>query len=41
MRKPLDGLAIGLVTILCASWGLQQVAMKVAAPSLNPVLQVG
>lgn len=41
MRKPLDGLAIGLLIVLCASWGLQQVAMKVAAPALNPVLQVG
>src|SRR5690625_803210 len=41
MRKPLDSLAVGLLILLCASWGLQQVAMKVAAPALNPVLQVG
>lgn len=26
---------------LCIVWGLQQVAIKVAAPSLNPVLQIG
>lgn len=26
---------------LCAVWGLQQVAIKVAVPSLNPVLQIG
>lgn len=27
--------------VLCTLWGLQQVAVKVAAPSLNPVLQIG
>lgn len=40
-RKPLDGTAIALMMVLCAFWGLQQVAVKVAAPSLNPVLQIG
>jgi len=40
-RKPLDGLAISAMLILCLCWGLQQVAVKVAAPSINPVLQIG
>lgn len=41
VRKPLDGIAVSLMLVLCAAWGLQQVAVKVAAPSLNPVLQIG
>lgn len=40
-RKALDGLAVSLMLGLCAIWGLQQVAIKVAAPALNPVLQIG
>ncbi len=40
-RKPLDGLAIGLMVMLCAGWGLQQVAIKVAAPTIGPVMQAG
>ncbi len=40
-RQPLDGLAIGAMLMLCLCWGLQQVAVKVAAPSINPVLQIG
>lgn len=40
-RKALDGVAVSLMLVLCALWGLQQVAIKVAAPSLNPVLQIG
>lgn len=41
MRKALDWTAVSLLLTLCAVWGLQQVAIKVAAPSLNPVLQIG
>lgn len=41
VRKSLDGLAIGLMVVLCACWGLQQVAMKAAAGALHPVMQVG
>lgn len=37
----LDGLAMGLLVLLCASWGLQQVAVKVAAAGIPPVLQAG
>ncbi|HTN65876.1 MAG TPA: DMT family transporter [Burkholderiaceae bacterium] len=40
-RKPLDGLAVGTMLILCLCWGLQQVAVKAAAPSVNPILQIG
>lgn len=38
-RKSLDGSAAILMVILCACWGLQQVAIKVAAPSMGTVLQ--
>lgn len=40
-RKPLDGLASSTMLILCLCWGLQQVAVKLAAPSMHPVLQIG
>lgn len=40
-RRPLDGLAIGAMLVLCLCWGLQQVAVKVAAPGIHPVLQIG
>ena len=41
IRKPLDGFAIALMVVLCLCWGFQQVAVKAAAPSMNPVLQLG
>ncbi len=41
IRKPLDGTAIGLMILLCACWGMQQVAIKAASPFLHPVLQNG
>src|SRR5690625_2500867 len=41
MRKPLDRTAVTMMVALCMLWGLQQVAIKATAPSLNPVLQVG
>lgn len=37
----LDGLAMGLMVLLCAAWGLQQVAIKVANAGIAPVLQSG
>lgn len=40
-RQPIDASAAALMVLLCACWGLQQVAIKVAAPALHPVLQVG
>ncbi len=39
-RKPLDGQATGVMVVLCAIWGLQQVALKAAAPDMAPVLQI-
>ena len=33
--------AFGLMVLLCAIWGLQQVAMKVAAAEICPILQAG
>jgi len=40
-RKALDGLAVGIMLCLCLCWGVQQVAVKVAAPAVHPVLQIG
>lgn len=40
-RKPLDAFAIAVMLILCVLWGLQQVAVKVAAPQMAPVMQIG
>jgi len=33
--------AFGLMVLLCAIWGLQQVAMKVASAGISPILQAG
>jgi drug/metabolite transporter (DMT)-like permease len=40
-RKPVDGLALGLMTLLCALWGFQQVTIKLAAPDVSPLMQAG
>jgi drug/metabolite transporter (DMT)-like permease len=40
-RQPLDTLAMTLLLALCILWGLQQVAVKVAAPFVTPTLQLG
>ena len=40
-RKALDSLAIIIMLVLCVLWGLQQVAVKLAAPWMGPVLQIG
>ncbi|MGH6769082.1 MAG: DMT family transporter [Xanthobacteraceae bacterium] len=37
--RPLDALAVFLVIILCVSWGLNQVAVKLALPDVPPVIQ--
>jgi drug/metabolite transporter (DMT)-like permease len=39
-RRPVDGPAMGLMVLLCALWGLQQVAIKLAAPDVAPIMQV-
>jgi len=40
-RRPLDGGAAALMVVLCAIWGLQQVAIKIAAADVSPVMQGG
>ena len=40
-HQQLDLLAMVLLTVLCASWGLAQVAIKVANTGISPVLQSG
>ncbi|HZU64042.1 MAG TPA: DMT family transporter [Novosphingobium sp.] len=40
-RKPLDALAGNAMLLLCLIWGTQQVAIKLAAPDMSPLLQVG
>ena len=38
-KSHLDGLAISVLLILCVSWGGQQVAIKLAAADISPVMQ--
>jgi drug/metabolite transporter (DMT)-like permease len=38
-KSRLDAPAMGLMVLLCAIWGVQQVAIKVAAPGVAPLLQ--
>ncbi|WP_210483976.1 DMT family transporter [Microvirga antarctica] len=40
MRRSLDTLAICTVLVLCASWGLQQVTVKLALPTFPPMTQM-
>lgn len=40
-RKPLDSSAVAIMLMLCVLWGLQQVAVKLAAPDMGPVMQLG
>jgi len=39
-RKEIDGRAAGLMLILCALWGVQQVAIKANAQDIAPLLQL-
>lgn len=41
VRKPLDALAVGLMTMQCVCLGMQQVAVKAAAYGMGPVMQLG
>ncbi|WP_283180205.1 DMT family transporter [Gemmobacter sp. 24YEA27] len=41
MKRPIDLTAFGLMILLCLTWGLQQTAMKLAAPGIDPMLQIG
>lgn len=40
-KTHLDALAMGLMLVLCALWGLNQVAAKVANAGISPVSQAG
>lgn len=40
VRKPLDGFAVVVMLVLCLCFGLQQVAVVVAAQSIHPVMQM-
>lgn len=40
-RSQLDAFAMLLMVVLCASWGVQQVAIKVANAGVSPMLQAG
>ena len=40
IRRALDGRAMGLMIILCAILGMQQIAIKAAASDMPPVLQM-
>lgn len=40
-RKPLDTFAVSTMLMLCVLWGLQQVAVKLAAHGMGPVMQLG
>ncbi|CAI3132914.1 hypothetical protein MWMV8_MWMV8_03509 [Acinetobacter calcoaceticus] len=38
-RKKIDLFSVGVMVILCAIWGLQQVSIKSIALDISPVLQ--
>jgi drug/metabolite transporter (DMT)-like permease len=40
-RKALDGFVVATMVLLCALWGAQQVAIKLAAHDVVPIMQVG
>lgn len=39
-RKALDAQAVGIMLVLCLVWGLQQSALKAAAPDMAPLMQI-
>jgi len=41
VHRHLNFAAMAMLVLLCASWGMQQVAIKVAIPSVSPLLQAG
>jgi len=44
MNRPhetLDAMAMAILVVLCASWGLQQIAIKVAIAGISPIMQAG
>jgi len=41
LRQPLDGLATGAMLLLCVCWGFQQIAIKLVAADVSPIMQIG
>ena len=39
-RRPLDSLATGVMLLLCVCWGFQQIAIKLVAADISPIMQV-
>ena len=39
LRRGADAFSFQLMVVLCAIWGMQQVAIKLAAPDMAPILQ--
>ena len=40
-RDSLDTTAMAILVVLCASWGLQQISIKVAIAGVSPIMQAG
>ncbi len=40
-RRPMDGLASGMMLVLCLVWAMQQIVIKATATEFAPVLQIG
>ena len=40
LRKAPDSKAIGLMVVLCAIWGMQQVVLKATAADITPMMQI-
>ncbi len=40
-RKPADALAVSMMIVLCMCWGFNQIAIKVAAAGISPIMQAG
>jgi drug/metabolite transporter (DMT)-like permease len=39
-RRPIDAQALGIMVLLCLTWGFQQVAMKSIAAEVTPLMQI-
>ncbi len=40
-RKAIDGQAVGVMMVLAATWGMQQVVLKATAADIAPAMQIG
>lgn len=41
LRQPLDTLATSAMLLLCVCWGFQQIAIKLVADDVAPIMQIG